>query len=496
MNTWKTSAYAYNNDIKIQYNFDIPKIQGKSPLVVSVLNGNIKDNELLMNSIPKEKYSCYVLSVTAHCRNTCQLNQFTATLAHLIIELKETYEIDPYRVYLLGSSDGANLVWSKIGAYQSLFAGAIPILGYGNPHVVRNAKFLPIWAFGAKQCDEIQGDYSNTPLVDTSKLVTAIRNIGSMNVKYTEYKQDLCRHSSCFAEHIYSDITIWNWLFSQNRRNIFEVYYLKPGVFRIDDYNHSSCYLIQGKEKALLIDTGMGEGDFMEMLQSLTGLPISLAVTHTHFDHIYHIDCFNEIYINKKDIENWSKIDTESPNVPLNQSQEFVDRLIPIDDGDTIDLGDVIIKIAGLCGHTKNSLVFIDSTHKCVYMGDAIGSGDIILLICTENTIVETIRELLAGLLSFEKYLPNISDYALLGGHFIQENSCNMHIQVEYFSDKLSYFNPLSSEVFRDLKHLCINLLADKSIVSHILKNTSRSYRYKSSGIKFMIKEESSVKNV
>ncbi|MEG0252980.1 MAG: hypothetical protein RR667_02710, partial [Muribaculaceae bacterium] len=61
--------------------------------MVSVLNGNIKDNELLMNSIPKEKYSCYVLSVTAHCRNTCQLNQFTATLAHLIIELKETYEI-------------------------------------------------------------------------------------------------------------------------------------------------------------------------------------------------------------------------------------------------------------------------------------------------------------------------------------------------------------------------------------------------------------------
>lgn len=48
---------------------------------------------------------------------------------------------------------------------------------------------------------------------------------------------------------------------------MFEVKYLCPGLFRIDDYFTSSAYLICGAEKALLIDTGLGEGDLPRTYQ-------------------------------------------------------------------------------------------------------------------------------------------------------------------------------------------------------------------------------------
>ena len=52
-----------------------------------------------------------------------------------------------------------------------------------------------------------------------------------------------------------------SWLLAQDRRTQYMVTWLMPGVWRMDDFFSASCYLVEGKEKALLIDTGMGEGD-------------------------------------------------------------------------------------------------------------------------------------------------------------------------------------------------------------------------------------------
>ena len=70
----------------------------------------------------------------------------------------------------------------------------------------------------------------------------------------------------------------------------------------MEDYNNDSMYLVEGKEKALLIDTGLGGGNVKKMAESLTSLPVELAVTHAHIDHLLSGDVFEKYYMSKKDV--------------------------------------------------------------------------------------------------------------------------------------------------------------------------------------------------
>ena len=57
----------------------------------------------------------------------------------------------------------------------------------------------------------------------------------------------------------------------------------EPGFFHCEDYEDASFYLLEGTEKALLIDTGMGEGDFRVMLKKLTRSCIVLHLREVRF---------------------------------------------------------------------------------------------------------------------------------------------------------------------------------------------------------------------
>ena len=95
----------------------------------------------------------------------------------------------------------------------------------------------------------------------------------------------------------YEDQTAKEWLFAQDRSQRYEIRCIQPGFYWIEDFNNDSIYLLEGQEKALVVDTGLAENDFIGMIKSLTKLPFELAVTHNHFDHMYHLDKFDRYYI-------------------------------------------------------------------------------------------------------------------------------------------------------------------------------------------------------
>ena len=76
----------------------------------------------------------------------------------------------------------------------------------------------------------------------------------------------------------------------------YEIEKIDEGLWAIDDKMGCSMYLVEGKNKALLVDTGVKEGEILPMLKSLTDKPISLALTHAHIDHMYHADEFEEVF--------------------------------------------------------------------------------------------------------------------------------------------------------------------------------------------------------
>jgi hypothetical protein len=76
-----------------------------------------------------------------------------------------------------------------------------------------------------------------------------------------------------------------------------------PGVTRIRDYFGYNCaYIIKGKSKGAIIDTGMGEGNLRAIVGKYAGgLPLELIITHGHIDHSISANQFETVYMNRKD---------------------------------------------------------------------------------------------------------------------------------------------------------------------------------------------------
>lgn len=70
------------------------------------------------------------------------------------------------------------------------------------------------------------------------------------------------------------------------------------------EYRHweqTHCYLLMGKERALLIDTGLGICNIREPVRRLTDKPVAAAATHVHWDHIGGHRYFPEFYVHPEE---------------------------------------------------------------------------------------------------------------------------------------------------------------------------------------------------
>ena len=79
----------------------------------------------------------------------------------------------------------------------------------------------------------------------------------------------------------------------------FEVYKVAPDTFAIYEPHQAEeviSYLILGKQKALLFDTGMGISDIRKVTREITPLPIIVLNSHTHDDHVGGNWQFDTIY--------------------------------------------------------------------------------------------------------------------------------------------------------------------------------------------------------
>ena len=75
-------------------------------------------------------------------------------------------------------------------------------------------------------------------------------------------------------------------------------------TFVISEYRHpeqTHCYLLLGNGRALLIDTGLGVSDIGAVVSSLTSLPVTVAATHVHWDHIGGHRRFSDIAVHEKE---------------------------------------------------------------------------------------------------------------------------------------------------------------------------------------------------
>lgn len=142
-------------------------------------------------------------------------------------------------------------------------------------------------------------------------------------------------------------------------------------------------FLLCGKEKAALVDTGMNTANAREMAEELTDLPLILINTHADRDHISGNGAFDEIYMSPAEEDNY-------------RENAGAGTIIPVKDGDVIDLGDRPLRIIDNPGHTPGSIAILDEKYRVLIAGDSVQDGKIFMFgkYRDIDTFIDSLRNL------------------------------------------------------------------------------------------------------
>jgi glyoxylase-like metal-dependent hydrolase (beta-lactamase superfamily II) len=187
-------------------------------------------------------------------------------------------------------------------------------------------------------------------------------------------------------------IVTWNAKEAGEYQNQYpETFVCRDGyvVFRqIDDHTwegngyqvyNESVYLVEGEDKALLIDAGTYMPHLDKVVASITDKPVMLALTHGHGDHVGGAVCFPEVWIHPADTALISR-----------GRRAYQGTIHYLSDGEVIDLGGRQIEVMHTPGHTSGSLTFFDKAHGYGFSGDSFGSTNLLLFAGTFRTLIET----------------------------------------------------------------------------------------------------------
>src|SRR6478609_1715553 len=176
----------------------------------------------------------------------------------------------------------------------------------------------------------------------------------------------------------------------------FKVYPLDNNVIAIyEPYNWQQVisYLIIGKDKALLFDTGMGLDSIQSVVKELTSLPVTVINSHTHYDHIGGNADFDMILgvdtaYTKTNSLGWTH---ESIKKEVSKEAFCAGELSSVDtasyhirpytltgyihDGSEIDLGGRKLEVLIIPGHTPDCVALLDRSAGLLWTGDTYYEG-------------------------------------------------------------------------------------------------------------------------
>ena len=178
------------------------------------------------------------------------------------------------------------------------------------------------------------------------------------------------------------------------RANIIQI---RPNVYLIDDAGDSTCYLITGSERALLVDSVNGYEDLKAITKTLTDLPVIVVNTHGHGDHIYGNVYFEEAWLHPADFALYDQFFGYAKDI-MEQNNLKPCPVKALEIGQIFDLGGVQLEVVDLSGHTAGSIGLLDKDARIIYTGDGLNTHlwmqlDHSLPI---STMLETLRKLKA----------------------------------------------------------------------------------------------------
>ena len=174
-----------------------------------------------------------------------------------------------------------------------------------------------------------------------------------------------------------------------------DVVKINENTYRIED-GMVRFFVLLGSEKALMIDTGMNTPDAIDAARKITDKPIELLNTHADRDHISGNGAFEKMYMSLAEEECYREAGGKG-------------EIIPIKDGDIIDLGDRPLEIIEIPGHTPGSVAIIDINSRVLISGDSVQAGTIFMFGKHRNmeAYIESMKKLSNYVGRFDEIYPS-----------------------------------------------------------------------------------------
>lgn len=187
---------------------------------------------------------------------------------------------------------------------------------------------------------------------------------------------------------------------------------IAPKTWMITDYHLDNYYVVEGSESAAMIDTGIGMGNMLEEVRSVTDKPLHVFLTHGHPDHCGGVYAFDTVpYMSPIDeeiakvfYEKYPEYRTEyvksraALRNPELQAQLVLEvpekvstqlRFQPLQEGDLFDLGDRSLEVINSPGHSSGCVSFLDKKERILFSGDIVGDS---VLLFGRSTIEEEVE--------------------------------------------------------------------------------------------------------
>lgn len=193
----------------------------------------------------------------------------------------------------------------------------------------------------------------------------------------------------------------------------FQTKKLTEHVTQIADPTGVSCFLITGRERAVLIDTAVGFVGLRSTVESLTDLPVTVILTHGHGDHAGGAGEFDTVYLHPLDLPLLQVHGLSmrmgyagamlGPDTVLLE-ENFVparDRAFEeLGDGALFELGGITVEIIHVPGHTKGSCCVLIREERMMIYGDACNGNTLVM--DQASTDISTYRKSLEYLKTFD----------------------------------------------------------------------------------------------
>lgn len=191
-------------------------------------------------------------------------------------------------------------------------------------------------------------------------------------------------------------------------RSWFTVDRLDTATFVISEWGHweeTHCYLLNGKEDSLLLDTGLGVENIRAIVEKYAAFEPLVVTTHAHWDHIGGHALFSRIALHEAELS-WL-----DGRFPLPQ-QTVLDNLlrpphrIPdtfrssaytlyqgaptqvLRGGEVIDLGDRLLEVLHTPGHSPGHVCLYERKRGYLFTGDLIYSGTLYAFYPTTDPVL------------------------------------------------------------------------------------------------------------